>query len=177
MRTRSAYIAIGRDDVVEIAEPLDADTPIADYVEEHHHGLFAVWLQVDDLAGATGHLAEKKIVSCLEDGANFLSDPATTHGCALGFHHRVDPGRHPRRLVAAVSRVQSPSASAASSARNRWSSRRTEVRRHVAGEQLERPVPPVDGHPLARVEQQRPEAADRLVELAHLARSRPRASR
>ena len=45
---------------------------------------------------------------------------------------------------------------------------RTEVRRHVAGEQLERAVPPVDGHPLPRVEQQRAEPADRLVQLADL---------
>ncbi len=84
LHTRSAYVAVGRDDVVEIAEPLDADTPIADYVDANHHGLFAVWLQVDDLAGATGYLAEKKIVGCLEDAANFLSDPATTHGVHWG---------------------------------------------------------------------------------------------
>ena len=50
LRTRSAYVAVGRDDVVELAEPLEAGTPIADYVEANHHGLFAVWLQVEDLA-------------------------------------------------------------------------------------------------------------------------------
>src|SRR5262249_23260173 len=47
---------------------------------------------------------------------------------------------------------------------------RLEVRRDVPCEQLERSVPPVDRHPLPRVEQQRSESADRLLELAHLAR-------
>lgn len=86
------YVAIGRDDVIEIAEPLDADTPIADYVEANHHGLFAVWLQVDDLAAATDHLTEKKVVGCREDAASFLSDPASTHGVHWGVTTTAIPG-------------------------------------------------------------------------------------
>ena len=84
LRTRSAYIAVGRDDVVEIAEPLERGTPIANYVEANHHGLFAIWLQVEDLAAATDHLQSKQITSSLEDGASFLSDPATTMGVHWG---------------------------------------------------------------------------------------------
>jgi hypothetical protein len=83
---------VGRDDVVEIAEPLDGGTPIAEYVEANHHGLFAVWLQVEDLAGATAHLASKRIVPMLEDGAHFLSDPATTHGVHWGVTTAAIPG-------------------------------------------------------------------------------------
>ena len=122
LRTRSAYVAIGRDDVVEIAEPLDAGTPIADYVDANHHGLFAVWLQVEDLAGATGYLASKKIAAVPRRRRELPLRSRHHPRRALGRHHRVDPRRHPRRLVAGVAR-QSPSASAASSARNRWSSR------------------------------------------------------
>ncbi len=85
-------IAVGRDDVVEIAEPLDAGTPIADYVDANHHGLFAVWLHVEDLAGATGHLASKQITPSLEDGASFLSDPATTKGVHWGVTTASIPG-------------------------------------------------------------------------------------
>ena len=92
LRTRSAYVAIGRDDVVEIAEPLDSGTPIADYVDAEHHGLFAVWLQVEDLAGATAHLQSKAIAPSLEDGASFLSDPATTHGVHWGVTTAEIPG-------------------------------------------------------------------------------------
>jgi hypothetical protein len=92
LRTRSAYVAIGRDDMVEIAEPLDADTPVAAYVDAHHHGLFAVWLQVDDLARATTHLASKQIAPSLEDGERFLSDPATSMGVHWGVTTAAIPG-------------------------------------------------------------------------------------
>ncbi len=92
LRTRSAYVAIGRDDVVEIAEPLDGGTPIANYVDANHHGLFAVWLQVDDLAAATDYLQSKQITSSLEDGENFLSDPATTKGVHWGVTTASIPG-------------------------------------------------------------------------------------
>jgi catechol 2,3-dioxygenase-like lactoylglutathione lyase family enzyme len=91
LRSRSAFVAIGQDDMVQIAEPLDAGTPIADYVEANHHGLFAVWLQVDDLAAATRHLASKQIVPSLEDGERFLSDPSTTQGVHWGVTTAVIP--------------------------------------------------------------------------------------
>jgi hypothetical protein len=92
LHTRSAWIAIGRDDMVEIAEPLDPGTPVADYVEANHHGLFAVWLQVDALGAATGYLASKQITPCLEDASSFLSDPATTHGVHWGVTTGEIPG-------------------------------------------------------------------------------------
>ncbi len=92
LRTRSAYVAIGRDDVVEVAEPLDGGTPIAEYVDANHHGLFAAWLQVEDLASATGYLTSKQITASLEDGANFLSDPATTKGVHWGVTTASIPG-------------------------------------------------------------------------------------
>ena len=92
LRTRSVVHRHRSRRRVEIAEPLDADTPIADYVDANHHGLFAVWLQVDDLDGATGYLAEKKIVGASEDATSFLSDPATTHGVHWGVTTARIPG-------------------------------------------------------------------------------------
>lgn len=92
LRTRSAYVAVGRDDVVELAEPLEAGTPIADYVEANHHGLFAVWLQVEDLAGATGYLGSKKVGWATEDATSFLSDPDTTQGVHWGVTTATIPG-------------------------------------------------------------------------------------
>jgi catechol 2,3-dioxygenase-like lactoylglutathione lyase family enzyme len=92
LRTRSAYVAVGRDDVVELAEPLEAGTPIAEYVDANHHGLFAVWLQVDDLAGATGYLASKKVGWSIEDATSFLSDPETTQGAHWGVTTAAIPG-------------------------------------------------------------------------------------
>jgi hypothetical protein len=92
LRTRSAYVAIGSDDVVELAEPVDSGTPLADYVERRHHGLFATWLEVEDLAGATAHLTAKQVAASLEDGASFLSDPATSHGVHWGVTTAAIPG-------------------------------------------------------------------------------------
>jgi catechol 2,3-dioxygenase-like lactoylglutathione lyase family enzyme len=80
LRTRSVYVAVGRDDVVELAEPLESATPIADYLDANHHGLFAVSLQVEDLDRATRYLESKSIAARSEDAQTFLSDPATTHG-------------------------------------------------------------------------------------------------
>jgi catechol 2,3-dioxygenase-like lactoylglutathione lyase family enzyme len=92
LHARSAHIAVGRDDVVELAEPLDSGTPIADYVEREHHGLFSVWLQVEDLTGATAYLQSKQIAPSLENGSSFLSDPATTHGVHWGISTASIPG-------------------------------------------------------------------------------------
>jgi catechol 2,3-dioxygenase-like lactoylglutathione lyase family enzyme len=92
LHTRSTFIAIGRDDMIEIAEPLDAGTLVADYVEANHHGLFAVWLQVDDLGGAARHLTSKQIASSLEDREHFLSDPATSMGVHWGVTTAAIPG-------------------------------------------------------------------------------------
>jgi catechol 2,3-dioxygenase-like lactoylglutathione lyase family enzyme len=85
LRTRSTFVAVGRDDVVELAEPLESNTPIADYVDVHHHGLFSVWLQVEDLEAAARYLTSKGIAARSEDAETFLSDPATTHGVHWGF--------------------------------------------------------------------------------------------
>jgi catechol 2,3-dioxygenase-like lactoylglutathione lyase family enzyme len=80
LKTRSIYVAVGRDDVVELAEPLESGTPIAGYLDENHHGLFSVSLQVEDLGDAARYLRSKDVEARVEDTTTFLSDPATTHG-------------------------------------------------------------------------------------------------
>jgi len=85
LKTRSIFVAVGRDDVVELAEPLESATPIADYVDANHHGLFSVWLQVDDLGAAARYLSSKGIEAREQDAQTFLSDPATTHGVHWGL--------------------------------------------------------------------------------------------
>jgi hypothetical protein len=85
LKTRSIFVAVGRDDVVELAEPLESGTPVADYLDVNHHGLFSVSLQVEDLAAATRYLTAKGIEARIEDSETFVSDPATTHGVHWGF--------------------------------------------------------------------------------------------
>ena len=85
LKTRSIFVAVGHDDVVELAEPLESATPIADYLDANHHGLFSVSLQVEDLATAARYLASKGIEARTEDSETFVSDPATTHGVHWAF--------------------------------------------------------------------------------------------
>jgi catechol 2,3-dioxygenase-like lactoylglutathione lyase family enzyme len=85
LKTRSIFVAVGHDDVVELAEPLESGTPIADYVAEQHNGLFSVSLQVEDLGVAARYLATKGIEARLDDATTFLSDPATTQGVHWAF--------------------------------------------------------------------------------------------
>ena len=78
-----------------------AARPIADYVDANHHGLFAVWLQVEDLAGVIGFPSRRSQISAapLEDGAQLPLRSRHHQGRALGRHHRVDPERLPPVLV------------------------------------------------------------------------------
>jgi catechol 2,3-dioxygenase-like lactoylglutathione lyase family enzyme len=85
LKTRSIYVAVGHDDIVELAQPLESATPIADYVDTNHHGLFSVSLQVEDLGAATRYLTSKAIAARAQDSETFLSDPATTHGVHWAF--------------------------------------------------------------------------------------------
>jgi len=91
LRTRSTFVAIGRDDVVELAEPLESGTPISEYLDLNHHGLFSVSLQVEDLGAAARYLTSKGIAALIEDSESFVSDPATTHGVHWGFTTAVIP--------------------------------------------------------------------------------------
>ena len=76
LKTRSIFVAVGRDDVVELAEPLESATPVADYIDANHHGMFRpVWLQVEDLAAASRYLVAKGVAARIEDPTTFLSDP------------------------------------------------------------------------------------------------------
>jgi catechol 2,3-dioxygenase-like lactoylglutathione lyase family enzyme len=79
LKTRSIFVAVGFDDIVELVEPLESGTPVADYLDANHHGLFSVTLQVEDLGDATRYLKSKEIAARIEDGSTYLSDPATTH--------------------------------------------------------------------------------------------------
>jgi catechol 2,3-dioxygenase-like lactoylglutathione lyase family enzyme len=85
LKTRSIFVAVGQGDVVELAEPLESGTPIADYLDVNHHGLFSVWLQVEDVGAAARYLASKGVEPRAEDSETFVSDPATTFGVHWGF--------------------------------------------------------------------------------------------
>jgi len=86
MHTRSSYVAVGQDVMVELAQPLESGTQIADFMEAHPHGgLFAVTLQVEDLDAAVRYLGTKDVRPLHQDRQSMISDPETSYGARWGF--------------------------------------------------------------------------------------------
>jgi catechol 2,3-dioxygenase-like lactoylglutathione lyase family enzyme len=83
-QTRSAFVALG-DLVVELAQPVGSDSPIAADMERHHQSLYAVTFQVRELEAARRYLESKAVTFTHEDGNTLLTDPTTTHGVVFGF--------------------------------------------------------------------------------------------
>jgi catechol 2,3-dioxygenase-like lactoylglutathione lyase family enzyme len=84
-RTRSAFVATGEDLVLELAEPLDADSAIAKEIDQNNEGLYAVTFRVADLGEAESYLRSKQITTATSDGTTLHADPSTTHGALFGF--------------------------------------------------------------------------------------------
>jgi hypothetical protein len=99
LKTRSVFVAVGYDDVVELAEPLESGTPIADYVAEQHNGLFSV-APVSLNKNTTDRYQTPKDETG-SDMATFVSDPATTRG-STALHHRRHPGDAPGLVSGAL---------------------------------------------------------------------------
>jgi catechol 2,3-dioxygenase-like lactoylglutathione lyase family enzyme len=83
-QTRSAFVGVG-DLVVELAQPIEPASAIATDMELHNQSLYAVTLQVRDLAAARQYLESKGIAIADHDETTLLTDPLTTHGAVFGF--------------------------------------------------------------------------------------------
>jgi catechol 2,3-dioxygenase-like lactoylglutathione lyase family enzyme len=91
-RSTSAFVLVGEDLVVELAQPLDDESILAKDIERYHESLFAVTYQVADLAAAEAYLAGKGVGFVVNDGTTLISDPGTTQGCTMGFTTWAIPG-------------------------------------------------------------------------------------
>jgi catechol 2,3-dioxygenase-like lactoylglutathione lyase family enzyme len=91
-RSTSAFVLVGEDLVVELAQPLDDESIVAKDIERYHESLFAVTYQVADLAAAEAYLAGKGVGFVVNDGTTLISDPDTTQGCTMGFTTWTIPG-------------------------------------------------------------------------------------
>jgi catechol 2,3-dioxygenase-like lactoylglutathione lyase family enzyme len=90
--TRSAFVAVGEDLVVELAQPLDPSSPIGTDYERNRDSLYAATFKVADLAGAEEYLRGKGVDFTANDGTTMVSDPATTQGVVMGFTTWSIPG-------------------------------------------------------------------------------------
>ncbi|HEY3941197.1 MAG TPA: VOC family protein [Acidimicrobiales bacterium] len=90
--TTSAFVRVGEDMVVELAQPRTDASPVALDIERNNESLYAATFKVADLAAAESYLAEKGVAFAANDGVTMLSDPATTHGVVMGFTTWSIPG-------------------------------------------------------------------------------------
>lgn len=81
---RCAYVLVGEDLVVEIAQPAGDGLLKAD-MEQFHHGLYALTFKVRSLEDAKDHLTGKGVRFTFEDETTLVTDPATTQGVVMGF--------------------------------------------------------------------------------------------
>jgi hypothetical protein len=91
-RSRSAFVLVGDDLMVELAQPLDSSSPIAEDLDRHHESIYSVSYKVRDLAGAKEYLERKGVKFSSDDGTTLVSDPATTQGCVMTFTTWSIPG-------------------------------------------------------------------------------------
>jgi len=89
--SRSAFVQVGTDMVVELAEPVGEGPLQADMVR-FHHSLYSLNFKVRDLGDAGGYLESKGVKFSLADGTTLISDPDTTQGCVMGFTTWEIPG-------------------------------------------------------------------------------------
>ena len=91
-RKSSAFVAVGEDTVVEVAQPLSASTPEAADLEKAGEGLYAVTFKTADLARAADFLQSKKQRFESRDADSLMLNREDSFGIGVGFTQRRIPG-------------------------------------------------------------------------------------
>jgi catechol 2,3-dioxygenase-like lactoylglutathione lyase family enzyme len=90
--SRSVFVLVGEDTVVELAEPV-GDGPLRADMERFHESLYSLTFKVREPKDAEGYLGAKGVrLVTAGDGTTLVSDPGTTHGCVVGFTAWAIPG-------------------------------------------------------------------------------------
>jgi catechol 2,3-dioxygenase-like lactoylglutathione lyase family enzyme len=95
-RTSRAFVLVGDDLMVELAQPRDESSAIAQDMRRFHESIYSVTYKVADLVEAEEYLTAKGVKFSTNDGVTLVTDPATTHGCVMAFTNWSIPG-DPRR--------------------------------------------------------------------------------
>ena len=91
-RTRSAFVAVGTDLVIELAQPLDDTSAIAGDLARFGPNFYSVSLRVRDLDDADRYLSSKGFRFTEGDESFRFSDPASSQGVVFGFTTWDIPG-------------------------------------------------------------------------------------
>lgn len=91
-RSRSVFVLVGEDLMIELAEPLDESSPIARDMDRYHESIYSVTYKVRDLTGAEEYLSGKGVRFAADDGTTLVTDPATSQGAVMGVTTWSIPG-------------------------------------------------------------------------------------
>ncbi len=91
-RSRRAFVLVGEDLMIELAQPLDDSSPIARDMDRYRESIYSVTYKVRDLTAAQEYLARKGLKFAANDGTTLVSDPTTSHGAVMGFTTWSIPG-------------------------------------------------------------------------------------
>jgi len=90
-RKRSAFVAIGEDSVVELAQPLSTNGPEARDLEQNGEGIHALVLKTSHLTRAAEFLRSKNLRPQAEPDGSITLDRDQAFGMVIGFTERALP--------------------------------------------------------------------------------------
>ncbi|MGH8014139.1 MAG: VOC family protein [Candidatus Binataceae bacterium] len=90
-RTRSAFVAIGDDTVVELAQPLSADSPEGREIERNGEGIYALVFKTRVLKQADGFLKSKGLRPAPDGAGSIVVGSEQAFGMTIEFTERDLP--------------------------------------------------------------------------------------
>ena len=90
-RKQSAFVAIGEDTVVELAQPTSSDGPEARDLERNGEGFFALTFKTRNLSKATEFLKSRQMLPEREGDDSIVLGPDQAFGMTIGFTERSMP--------------------------------------------------------------------------------------
>ena len=90
-RKRSAFVAVGEDTVIELAQPLATDTAEARDLERHGEGFFGVTFKTRNLEGARDFLKSKQMRPEADGANSMVLGREQAFGMVIGFTDRALP--------------------------------------------------------------------------------------
>jgi catechol 2,3-dioxygenase-like lactoylglutathione lyase family enzyme len=88
---RSAFVLVGSDTIVELAEPV-GEGPLQSDMVRFHQSLYSITFKVRDLRDAEQYLESKGVKFTLADDTILVTDADTTNGCIMAFTTSEVPG-------------------------------------------------------------------------------------
>jgi catechol 2,3-dioxygenase-like lactoylglutathione lyase family enzyme len=89
--SRSAFVLVGDDMLIELAEPV-GDGPLQSDMLRFHQSLYSLTFKVRELGDAHDYLRSKGVKVTAADATTLVSDPNTTQGCVMAFTTQAIPG-------------------------------------------------------------------------------------